>query len=86
VSAAPLAASRDPSDSRLDDDHGGSQARGSGRSARSRKIATPITPTLSGRSVRAAYESASDVKQNAAASVMLLRQPVISALAYGAST
>jgi hypothetical protein len=32
------------------------------RSCRSRKNATPMTPTLSGRPVRAAYASGSSVK------------------------
>ena len=44
---------------------------------RSRNTATPITPTLAGRPVRAAYDSASAVNSKAATSWSLLRQPVI---------
>ncbi len=40
----------------------GSKGRGRGGGTRSRNTATPITPTLCGRSVRAAYESGRAVK------------------------
>ena len=52
----------------------------------SRNTATPITPTWSGRSVRAAYESGRAVKWNAATCESLLRQPVICAFCPPAST
>jgi len=43
-----------------------------------RNTATPITPTLSGRPVRAAYEFSCWVKKNAATRCRLLRQPLMS--------
>src|SRR5450432_4160980 len=49
-----------------------------GGRGRSRNTATPITPTLSGRPVRVAYELASVVKKNAAVRERLVRQPAIS--------
>src|SRR5512139_1522892 len=45
----------------------------------SRKTATPTTPTLSGRPVRAAYELDSAVNSKAATRDMSLRQPAICA-------
>src|SRR5882672_9768973 len=47
-------------------------------SALRRNTATPITPTLSGRPVRAAYEFWCSVKKNAAIRSWLLRQPLMS--------
>ena len=57
---------------------GGAGGGDGGASGRSRNTAMPITPTWSGRPVRAAYDRSMDANSKAATAVSDLRQPLMS--------